>query len=152
MKRQVIETFLNLSAIVGMTLMDDGRSRPYFYGIDSLLNAQQLEALTLSALNSRRDATAHYLGKIAVANTWRSARPAADCLTSLTLDRNGHLALEDTAAPPTPHIPVDDDTQAVLPLWVEGFSTRCARMIRDYRKMVLTPGSNAAQRAALQIS
>lgn len=254
-----------------MALMDDGRSRPYFYGIDSLLNAQQLEALTkgiqqvvsttpkdfesfafrfarhdthiyklangtillvltntqlamgeyepllselqqvlqddaqnaianfrllvgsstlttgywqpttpavpayptapspandipedtssttswhlmLSALNDLSDATAHYLGKIVVANTWRSARPTADCLTSVNLDRNGHFALGDAVAPQTTHAPVDDDTQAALQLWVEGFSTRCARIIRDYRKMVLVQGLSAAQRAALQIS
>ncbi len=273
MKRQVIETFLNLSGVVGLALMDDGRSRPYFYGIDHLLNSQQIEALTqgiqqvvsttprnfesftfrfahhdtyiyklsngtillvltnpeldsgqyeqslpklrqvlqddaqnaianfrllvgsstlpsqnywqpetpavpayptepetpavpadstapnpilswelmLSALNSLSDATAHYLGKIVVANTWRSTRPSVDCLTSLALDRNGHFALGDVAASPTANAPVDNEVQAALQLWVDGFSTRCARIIRDYRKMVLVQGLSAAQRMALKI-
>jgi hypothetical protein len=44
MKREVVQDFLNLPGIVGLALMD-GRSRPYFYGIDQFLNFQQKEAL-----------------------------------------------------------------------------------------------------------
>jgi hypothetical protein len=263
MKRQVIETFLNLSGVAGMALMDDGRSRPYFYGIDTVLNSQQLEALAkgiqqvvsttphdfesftfhfahhdthiyrltngtillvltnpnldkesygqhlpqlrqvlqddaqnaianfrllagsstltgpnywkpatqavpayptkpsspkgvnwetmLSALNCLSDATAHYLGKIVVANTWRSTRPNDDGLTALNLDRDGHFALKDPPPSMTDTL-VDDETQSFLQLWVEAFSTRCARIIRDYRKMVIEQELTEPQRAALKIS
>lgn len=44
MKREVIQDFLNLPGIAGVALMD-GRSRPYFYGVDQALNFQQKEAL-----------------------------------------------------------------------------------------------------------
>ncbi|MFE4104807.1 hypothetical protein [Almyronema epifaneia] len=44
MKRQVIQDFLNLPGIAGVALMD-GRSRPYFCGVDQNLNFQQREAL-----------------------------------------------------------------------------------------------------------
>jgi len=44
MKREVVQDFLNLPGIAGLALMD-GRSRPYFYGIDRSLNFQQKEAL-----------------------------------------------------------------------------------------------------------
>ncbi len=44
MKREEVEDFLNLPGIVGIALMD-GRSRPYFYGVDQALNFQQKEAL-----------------------------------------------------------------------------------------------------------
>ncbi|MBD2154641.1 hypothetical protein [Leptolyngbya sp. FACHB-16] len=44
MKREVIQDFLNLPGIAGVALMD-GRSRPYFFGVDQALNFQQKEAL-----------------------------------------------------------------------------------------------------------
>jgi hypothetical protein len=44
MKREVVQDFLNLPGIAGVALMD-GRSRPYFYGVDQTLNFQQREAL-----------------------------------------------------------------------------------------------------------
>ena len=44
MKREAVQDFLNLPGIVGVALMD-GRSRPYFCGVDQTLNFQQKEAL-----------------------------------------------------------------------------------------------------------
>lgn len=44
MKREVVQDFLNLPGIAGVALMD-GRSRPYFFGVDQSLNFQQKEAL-----------------------------------------------------------------------------------------------------------
>ncbi|NJL86600.1 MAG: hypothetical protein HC886_12455 [Leptolyngbyaceae cyanobacterium SM1_1_3] len=44
MKRQVVQDFLNLPGIVGVALMD-GRSRPYFCGVEQILNFQQREAI-----------------------------------------------------------------------------------------------------------
>lgn len=45
MNREVVQDFLNLPGIVGVALMD-GRSRPYFCGIDQTLNLKQKEALS----------------------------------------------------------------------------------------------------------
>jgi hypothetical protein len=44
MKREVVQDFLNLPGVTGLALMD-GRSRPYFCGVDRALNFQQKEAL-----------------------------------------------------------------------------------------------------------
>ncbi|KKI99942.1 hypothetical protein [Prochlorothrix hollandica] len=44
MKQEVVQNFLDLPGIVGVALMD-GRSRPFFCGIDQFLNFQQKEAL-----------------------------------------------------------------------------------------------------------
>ncbi|MEM9218247.1 MAG: hypothetical protein AAGD25_28385 [Cyanobacteria bacterium P01_F01_bin.150] len=44
MKQEVIQDFLNLPGIEGLALMD-GRSRPYFYGVDQGLNFKQKQAL-----------------------------------------------------------------------------------------------------------
>ena len=49
MKREAIQDFLNLPGIAGVALMD-GRSRPYFCGIDQTLNFQQKEALAQGIL------------------------------------------------------------------------------------------------------
>ena len=49
MKREAIQDFLNLPGIAGVALMD-GRSRPYFCGIDQALNFQQREALAQGLL------------------------------------------------------------------------------------------------------
>lgn len=44
MKREVVQDFLNLPGIKGVALMY-GRTRPYFCGVDQVLNFQQKEAL-----------------------------------------------------------------------------------------------------------
>jgi hypothetical protein len=49
MNQEVIQDFLNLPGIVGFALMD-GRSRPYFYGVDQSLNFQQKEVLAQGIL------------------------------------------------------------------------------------------------------
>ncbi len=49
MKQQVIQDFLNLPGVTGIALMD-GRSRPYFHGVDQSLNFQQKEALSQGIL------------------------------------------------------------------------------------------------------
>jgi len=49
MNQEVIQSFLNLQGIAGIALID-GRSRPYFCGIDQALNFQQKEALAQGIL------------------------------------------------------------------------------------------------------
>ncbi len=44
MKREVVQEFLNLSGLEGLALID-GRSRPYYRGVEQILNSQQREAL-----------------------------------------------------------------------------------------------------------
>ncbi|MDA0672227.1 MAG: hypothetical protein O3C67_00765 [Cyanobacteria bacterium] len=270
MQRQVIQSFLNLPGIMGLVLMD-GRSRPYFCGIERGLNYQQREALiqgiqqvvnttpadfesftfhfshhvahiykfvggvilmvltvpelvtekyhqhiealrqtcevdahtlvmtfrmlaggmtlggpaswqatpepgepdialphlppdasppsastappwqdVLEALNSLSDGTTPYLGKIVVANTWRSTQRDVPQLTTLTVDRGGHFTLAEDGeiAPDTPLSPQD---QAALQQWINAFIDRCSRIIRDYRATVLTTALNPDQRALLQL-
>ena len=49
MRQEVIRDFLNLPGIAGIALMD-GRSRPYFYGLDQLLSPEQKIALSQGIL------------------------------------------------------------------------------------------------------
>jgi hypothetical protein len=52
MKREVVQDFLNLPGITGVALID-GRSRPYFHGVEQSLNFQQREALNFNLLAIR---------------------------------------------------------------------------------------------------
>jgi len=107
--------------------------------------------IMLTALNCLSDATAHYLGKIVVAKTWRNTRPDDDALEALNLNRDGHFVLADRVGPSQTDVPITDKTHAALKPWVDAFATRCARIIRDYRKMVLEQRLDKQQRAVLQI-
>jgi hypothetical protein len=49
MSQQAIQDLLNVPGVAGIALMD-GRSRPYFQGVDSALNLQQREALSQGIL------------------------------------------------------------------------------------------------------
>ncbi len=49
MQQEAVQAFLTLPGIVGLALMD-GRSRPYFCGVDRFLNFQQKEALAQGIL------------------------------------------------------------------------------------------------------
>lgn len=261
MQQQVIQSFLNLPGIVGLALMD-GRSQPYFFGLEAGLNYQQRQALiqgiqqvvgttppefesfsfefsqhnvhiyrlveeaillvltepiidapryrqgirelrqalatdphnlvtnfrmaaggatlnnqpywspiateettptapapppassapqwqdVLTALNALSDGTAPYLGKIVVANTWRSTRGVAPSLSWLHLDRSGHFTLgEDSDLTPTaPFAPAD---QVALQAWVTAFVKRCSGILRDYPITVLATALSAEQQTLI---
>jgi hypothetical protein len=49
MKQEVVQKFLHLPGVTGIALMD-GRSRPFFCGVDQALNFQQREALAQGIL------------------------------------------------------------------------------------------------------
>lgn len=104
----------------------------------------------LAALNQLSDGTAHYLGKIVVANTWRSARPKAASADVLVVDRSASFTLTDTAnvAPEAALSPQEWDALAA---WVDAFITRCTRVLRDYRVTVLATVLTPEQRATLQL-
>ena len=104
----------------------------------------------IAALNTLTDATAQYLGKIVVANTWRSTRPEGESLASLETDRSGHFSYSSGAeAAGTQSISSND--HEVLHCWVQSFIQRCSKIIRDYPEIVLNQALNDQQRAILRI-
>lgn len=103
------------------------------------------------ALNALTDATAKYLGKIVVANTWRTSRPNSAALTSLELDRNGHFSLNNEAKQ-RDREPIASQDYQLIQQWVGQFVQRCSSIIRDYPEMVLQQALTDQQRAVLQIS
>lgn len=104
----------------------------------------------IPALNQLSDGTAHYLGKIVVANTWRSARPKAASVDVLVVDRSAHFILADTAAI-APDAALSPQECDALAAWVDDFITRCTRVLRDYRVTVLATVLTPEQRATLQL-
>ncbi|MEM9119271.1 MAG: hypothetical protein AAGD09_15515 [Cyanobacteria bacterium P01_F01_bin.56] len=105
----------------------------------------------LAALNTLTDATAPYLGKIVVANTWRTTRPKDEQLDVIQLDRAGHFSLSPKAQTLAASSSVDETAAKVLHQWVSAFVKRCAIIIRDYEAMVIEQQLTAEQRAILQI-
>lgn len=107
-------------------------------------------AVVLAALNALSDGTSRYLGKIVVANTWRSARPKDSPLSALAVDRNGHFSLAEVdSALEGQSLTPEERTH--LRLWVVAFNERCARIIRDFPEMVLQQCLSDHQRATLQL-
>ena len=96
------------------------------------------------------DATAQYLGKIVVANTWRSTRPKDDHLDVMQLDRNGHFSLN-AGAQIAPTDPIDQAIHTALDQWVSTFIKRCSMIIRDYQALVIEQQLTPEQRAVLQV-
>lgn len=104
----------------------------------------------LAALNVLTDSTAQYLGKIVVANTWRTARPNQEALHNLQIDRAGHFSLKADAPIKSTDV-INSEDYKMLHDWVHKFIQRCSLIIRDYPEMVLRQGLTEQQRAVLQI-
>lgn len=89
----------------------------------------------LAALNHLSDFTTQYLGKVIVANTWKSSRPDYPWLMIFELDRSGHFKL----ATPTP-LPNQEgltpEQHQWLKDWVQAFVERCSKIIRDFAKIL----------------
>jgi len=104
----------------------------------------------LATLNTLTDATAQYLGKIVVANTWRTTRPKDAPLDMMQLDRNGHFSLN-SEAQVTTTAPIEQTVHIALHQWVSAFVKRCSMIIRDYQALVIEQQLTPEQRAILQV-
>jgi hypothetical protein len=266
MKRQVIQDFLNLPGISGVALMD-GRTRPFFYGLDTALNSQQKDALAqgiqqvvsttpadfdafsfrfsgrqahiykltdgvillvltseqasyeeylaalkqlkvtltedlansvatfrllagcitldgqsyasdgaakaiaevgagvarqshlcrsqtvscsemIAALNHLSDFTTQYLGKVIVANTWKSARPECPWLEVFEIDRSGRFKLTATAAL-SEKTELTPEQHQWLKDWVSAFVEHCGKIIRNFAAIVAEKALDPSQKSLL---
>ena len=117
---------------------------------DSVVDTDYLWQECLDALNVLTDATAQYLGKIVVANTWRNTCSDPVALNDLQIDRSGHFSLKANATIKSRN-PMNADDCQIIYRWVSQFVQRCSTIIRDYPEMVLRQGLTDQQRAVLQI-
>jgi len=71
-----------------------------------------------------------YLGKMVVANYWRSSRPDVPVLQKFEIDRQGHISHAEGNAPCP-----EDELQA-LQDWAKRYVERCSQVIRNLEAMV----------------
>ncbi|MEO1592426.1 MAG: hypothetical protein AAFU71_14215 [Cyanobacteria bacterium J06632_22] len=95
-----------------------------------------------AALNQLSVFTAQYLGKFIVANHWRNHQPNQTWITQFQVTTTGTITL-------TSH---DSDVSVLTPsqlalvqTWVADFSQRCAKIIRDYPKLVRSQALDTRQ-------
>ncbi len=105
----------------------------------------------LTAINSLSDATAHFMGKIVVANTWKSTRPKDGPLDMLQVERTGHLGATQAGAI-APNSPIPPETYTALQTWVAAFVKRCSNVLRDYPVSVVAKALTPQQREHLGLS
>lgn len=103
----------------------------------------------LTALNHLSDFTTQYLGKVIVANTWKSARPShAWLVEAFELDRSGHFKLTEQAAL-TEQDSLSPEQHQWLKEWVEAFVERCGKIIRDFATILTEKALDAQQQDLL---
>lgn len=107
-----------------------------------------LEYLTI--LNQLTDATIEYLGKIVVANTWRTTCPDQTLFKRLQMDRGGHFSLVVDATEQTPTA-LSPEERTLMQQWVEKFVQRCSMVIRGYSERVVNQCLTDPQRALLNL-
>lgn len=105
----------------------------------------------LLALNALTDATAPYLGKIVVANTWRATRPKAAPLDLMQVDRHGYFSLSAEDSNLSEHATIEAAIYTATQEWVGKFVQRCSLFIRDYGAMVIDQHLTDRQKAVLQV-
>lgn len=102
----------------------------------------------LDAVNSLSDIATKYLGKIMVANTWKSARPKQPWTERFEVQRNAHLALNTDHSALTTR-PLSAEEQGWLQEWVAAFVRRCSFTIRDFSKVLGKDGLSPDQHRLL---
>jgi hypothetical protein len=97
------------------------------------------------ALNHLSDFSVQYMGKIIVANMWRSSKPQEPWLERFEIQKSGHFQVNggysNEVLTPEQHQGVRD--------WVTGFINRCSRTIRDFPRLVADKGMPDSERILL---
>ncbi|MEL6327563.1 MAG: hypothetical protein AAFQ61_11770 [Cyanobacteria bacterium J06626_23] len=86
-----------------------------------------------TALEQLSQFTTQYLGKFIVANHWRNYRPDDRWITQFQVTTTGTISL---ANPSSLDTTLTQSQLVLVQTWVDGFSQRCAKIIRDYPKLV----------------
>lgn len=102
----------------------------------------------LAALNHLSDFTTQYLGKVIVANTWKSARPEHTWLASFEIDRSGHFKLTAQAALGAQDSLTPEQHQW-LKDWVRAFVEHCGKIIRDFATILTEKALDRRQQTLL---
>ncbi|MGK7892014.1 MAG: hypothetical protein AB4042_22015 [Leptolyngbyaceae cyanobacterium] len=90
----------------------------------------------LAAINALLHLSTDYLGKTMVINYWKSSRPPLEWLGNFDINASGKLVIADTAQIERTK-PLSQEQQKWLREWVKTFIQRCARIIRDFPKLLV---------------
>ena len=104
----------------------------------------------IAILDQLTDATIEYLGKIVVANTWRTTCPDQTLFKRLQMDRGGHFSLVVDATGQAPAA-ISPEEHTLVQQWVEKFVQRCSMVIRGYSARVVSQCLTDSQRALLNL-
>lgn len=102
----------------------------------------------LSALNSLSQYASQYLGKAVVSNYWKSSRPDLDWLDVFQIERVGKISLAPSSQTSLQE-EIDDEHQKWIKMWVTAFTTRCAKVIRDFPVLMEQEALDDRQRQIL---
>lgn len=102
----------------------------------------------LSALNSLSQYASQYLGKAVVSNYWKSSRPDLDWLDVFQIERVGKISLAPSSQTSLQE-EIDDEHQKWIKMWVTAFTSRCAKVIRDFPALIEQEALDDRQRQIL---
>ena len=100
----------------------------------------------LAALNKLSQFTTQYLGKVVVANYWKSSRPDAAWLTEFEVDRSGHISHPKQAA-----IACNPEQLQQIQSWVAAYVKRCKQVIRNFDQMLNQDCLDSRQKQILSL-
>ncbi len=84
----------------------------------------------LQQLNQLSKFTTQFLGKVVVANYWKSTRPQTVWLAEFDIDRNAQLSH------PKPNAGCSPDQHQQIKQWVKEYMKRCQQVIRNFDQLV----------------
>ncbi|MGQ9867105.1 MAG: hypothetical protein ACUVSQ_12650, partial [Pseudanabaenaceae cyanobacterium] len=84
----------------------------------------------VASMNELSTYGTQYLGKMVVANYWRSSRPDIPLLQKFEVDRQGHITH------PEGNAPCPEAEWQALRTWVKGYVERCSQVIRNLEGMI----------------
>ncbi|NEQ97826.1 MAG: hypothetical protein F6K30_14090 [Cyanothece sp. SIO2G6] len=102
----------------------------------------------LAAINDLLHISADYLGKTMVTNYWKSSRPPLEWLGHFEINSSGHFVIADMTQMEKSK-PLSQEQQQWLREWVKAFIQRCARIIRDFPKLVIHGELDSQQKKLL---
>lgn len=102
----------------------------------------------LSALNGLSQYASQYLGKAVVSNYWKASRPDLNWLDVFQIERTGKISLAPNSQTSLQE-DINDEHQKWIKVWVTAFTTRCARVIRDFPVLMEQEALDERQRQIL---
>ncbi len=98
----------------------------------------------LQAMNQLSQFTTQYLGKVVVANYWKSTRPDHEWLSKIEVDRNATLS-----HPQQGTLKCDHSQRELVHQWLTAYIKRCKQVIRNFDTMICQDCLNEAQQKLL---